>query len=328
MTNKEEFSAKLRGALACPRDYTRLRASRGWLECERGHRFPEEEGIPVFADQVRREPVPANMEACRHTGSELADPFVSDWIVNTNGNLYRRVRGKLPRHPIPAWPLEGSHRGLLADLGCGWGRWCIAAARAGLSPIGVDVHIDAVAAAARIARQLRADAAFACADAECLPLAPDSIDVVFSYSVLQHLDKEKAGRVIREAARVLRPRGICLLQLPNARGLYNLARQAGRGFRAAKPGSFEMRYWSRPEVRRMLENAGLAGVAMRADGFFTQNPQLSDLDLLSPGGKTIVLASHLLCRASRALPFLARFADSIWVQAQKPGASPGSPVSR
>jgi SAM-dependent methyltransferase len=322
MTNGEEIGAKLRGALVCPRDHTRLGASSGRLECERGHRFPEEEGIPVFTDQVRREPVPANMGPCRHTGSMLIDPFVSDWIVNTNGNLYRRIRGKLPRHPIPAWPLDGSYRGLLVDLGCGWGRWCIAAARAGLSPIGVDVHIDALAAARRVARQLRAEAAFACADAECLPLAPESVDVVFSYSVLQHLDKGKARRVISEAARVLRPRGICLVQLPNARGLYNLIRQAGRGFRAAKPGTFEMRYWSRSEVRRVLESAGLTVVAMRADGFFTQNPQLSDLDLLSLGGKTIVLASHLLCLASRAFPLLAHVADSMWVQAQKPLAGP------
>jgi 2-polyprenyl-3-methyl-5-hydroxy-6-metoxy-1,4-benzoquinol methylase len=318
MTTGQEISAKLLGALVCPRDRARLRASHGWLECERGHRFPEEQGIPVFADQVRREPVPANMEPCRHTGSALVDAFVSDWIVNTNGNLYRRVRGKLPRHPIPEWPLDQSHQGLLVDLGCGWGRWSIAAARAGLSPIGVDVHIDALAAAARVARQFRVEAAFACADAECLPLASASVDVVFSYSVLQHLEKEKAARVIHEAARVLRPGGICLVQLPNANGLYNLTRQAGRGFRAARPGTFEMRYWSSSEVCRTLESAGLTGVTMRADGFFTQNPQLSDLDLLSLGGKTVVLASHLLCRASRALALLGHVADSIWVQAEKP----------
>jgi SAM-dependent methyltransferase len=325
MTTGQEISAKVQGALVCPRDHTRLRASHGWLECERGHRFPEEQGIPVFADQVRRELVPANMEPCRHTGGVLVDGFVSDWIVNTNGNLYRRVRGKLPRHPIPKWPLDQGHQGLLVDLGCGWGRWSIAAARAGLCPIGVDVHIDALAAAARVARQFRVEAVFACADAECLPLGPASVDVVFSYSVLQHLEKEKAVRVVREAARVLRPGGICLIQLPNANGLYNLTRQAGRGFRAAKPGTFEMRYWSRAEIRQALESAGFTGVTMRADGFLTQNPQLSDLDLLSLGGKTVVLVSHLLCQVSRVLPMLAHIADSVWVQAERsPAPLPGT----
>lgn len=80
------------------------------------------------------------------------DTFVNDWIVNTNGNLYWRVRGKLPRYPIPNWRFGSGNGKVLVDIGCGWGRWSIAAAHAGFEPIGVDVHIDGLAAASRVAR--------------------------------------------------------------------------------------------------------------------------------------------------------------------------------
>jgi hypothetical protein len=62
----------------------------------------------------------------------------------------------------------------------------------------------------------------------------------------------------------------------------------------------------------------LRNLRIRADGFFSQNPQLSDLDLLSPAGKLIVLASHVGRKTADALPLLVRAADSLWVEANSP----------
>jgi len=42
-----------------------------------------------------------------------------------------------------------------------------------------------------------------------------SMDVVFSYLVLQHLEKEDAVKYLREAARVLKPGGVLATQFPN-----------------------------------------------------------------------------------------------------------------
>jgi ubiquinone/menaquinone biosynthesis C-methylase UbiE len=44
---------------------------------------------------------------------------------------------------------------------------------------------------------------------------PQTMDLVFSYLVLQHLEKEDAVTYIREAARVLRPGGVFVTQFPN-----------------------------------------------------------------------------------------------------------------
>ncbi|HLW81070.1 MAG TPA: methyltransferase domain-containing protein [Candidatus Acidoferrales bacterium] len=315
--------------LACPHDHTALRPKDGALECELAHSFAFEQGVPVFTAQPRREPVPLNMPPMPpvlpvqrqkpSAQTPAIDAFVNDWIVNTNGNLYWRARGRLTRYPIPQWPFGAGNGKTLLDIGCSWGRWSIAAARAGFQPIGLDVHIDALAAAGRVSQQLGADCHFACTGVEKLPIASRSIDCVFSYSVLQHIDKTKVRCAFREFARVLKPGGVCMIQLPNAIGPLSLAQQLRRGFREARPGSFEMRYWSRAEMRRAFKDAGLAGIRIRSDGFFSQNPQLADLDLLSLPGKLLVLVSYAGRKAADALPILARLADSLWIEARAPG---------
>jgi 2-polyprenyl-3-methyl-5-hydroxy-6-metoxy-1,4-benzoquinol methylase len=305
--------------LACPADQTDLRVHDGGLVCDRGHQFLVENGVPILTDNVRREVVPQNMAPCQHLEQDISiDPFVSDWLVNTNGNLYWRARGNLRRYPIPRWPFFHGDGQLLVDVGCGWGRWSIAAARAGFKPIGIDVHIDALAAAGRVTRQVGVQADFVCAGAERLPFRSGSIDVLFSYSVLQHLDREKVAAFFKEASRVLKPDGACLIQLPNKTGLYNILLQAKRNFTDARPGTFEMRYWSKSNIQSVVEKAGLEKLKILTDGFFTQNPQLSDLDLLTTAGKLVVMASHAGRWAAGVLPALTYFADSLWIEARAP----------
>jgi len=315
---------QLTAILACPLDRGSLRAQGETLICGQGHAFPVEGGIPIFTDAVRREAVPKNMGASpRRPGQHGSiDAFVNDWVVNTNGNLYRGARGRLKRYPIPKWPLASAAGKIVVDVGSSWGRWSVAAARAGYFPVGLDVHIDALAAAQRVSRQLGVETAHVCGDVEVLPFRSGSVDVVFSYSVLQHIDRAKVMRFFAEAARVLKPGGVCLVQLPNSCGLYSIMRQAKRGFRDAAPGTFEMRYWTCGGIREAIEKAGLRDLRLRADGFFSQDPQLSDLDLLSPAGKLFVLASHSGRRMADALPPLVRLADSLWVEAVAPQYDP------
>lgn len=302
--------------LACPEDHSRLRREGDDLVCEYLHRFGFENGIPILAGNPRREPTPGNMEPCQIDSGMPVDPFVNDWLVNTNGNLYWSARGRLRRYPIPLWPSCNGEGRLLVDVGCSWGRWTIAAARAGFKPIGLDVHIDALAAGVRVSRQMGTTADYICGDADRLPFQSASVDFVFSYSVLQHLERSTVIRFFREASRVLKPKGVCLVQLPNVFGLLNILQQAKRGFREASSGTFEMRYWSTKTIRQTLEMADLKNVTIRADGFFTQNPQLSDLDLLSHKGRLIVLASSAGLKLVTMLPILTGLADSLWVEAE------------
>jgi SAM-dependent methyltransferase/uncharacterized protein YbaR (Trm112 family) len=309
--------------LCCPLDGTNLFHSDGRLICEVGHAIPVEQGIPVFTEKPRREPKPLNMPSLPPTTvPRPVDAFVDDWIVNTNGNLYWRARGRLSRYPIPRWPSSPSNsangvRQVLVDLGCSWGRWTVAAARAGFCVCGVDIHLDALWAAARVTRELGLSADFACCDIAHLPFKPQTADFVFSYSVLQHLDKQSVEQVLNGIGRILRPGGTCFIQLPNMFGLVSLWRQARRGFREPAKDTFEMRYWTPAQIARAFRDAGLGNLRFRAEGFLLQNTQSEDLDLLSVPGAVAVLSSCAFRSAANAIPPLCRIADSLWLEARK-----------
>lgn len=303
--------------LACPLDHSELRFTENRLECEHQHSFAIEGSIPVFAAEPRREPQPRNMRPLTPDPHSPVDPFVNDWIVNTNGNLYWHLRGRLPRYPIPHWPFEPGQGKLLVDLGCGWGRWCFSAGRAGYSAIGVDVHLDGLQAGDRVSAQLAQAAAFVCSEINTLPFRAGEVDVVFSYSVLQHIERSKVALALREVWRILKPGGQIFIQLPNKFGPVSLLQQIKRGFREARSDSFEMRYWSPSQIRELARASDFADVNLRADGFFSQNPQISDLDLLSLPGKLIVLFSYLGCKTAGTVGPLAGVADSLWLRARK-----------
>lgn len=306
--------------LWCPEHGARVRCTDGLLVCEAGHDIPIEDGVPVFVRHPRREPKPVNMPPLPpRTQPGAVDEFVDDWIVNTNGNLYWRVRGRLRRYPIPGWPAQPANSlgQTLVDIGCSWGRWTIAAARAGYTTWGVDVHIDALWAAQRVTGELQVGSDFACCDAARLPFRPESIDFVFSYSVLQHLDKDTVRSVLKGIGRILRQGGTCLVQLPNAFGAISLLRQMRRGFREAAPGTFGMRYWKRIEIEQAFRKAGFGDVHFGPEGFLLQNTQSDDSDLLSTAGAMAIRASRALRDSSNYIPGLARVADSLWVEAIK-----------
>jgi hypothetical protein len=88
-----------------------------------------------------------------------------------------------------------------------------------------------------------------------------------------------------------------------------------RGFREARSGTFEMRYWSKRLIRETLQTAGFKDTEIEADGYFSQNPQLADLVLLS--GKFVVMTSYAGTKLAQAIPPLVAIADSLWVKARK-----------
>jgi SAM-dependent methyltransferase len=239
------------------------------------------------------------------------DEHVRASLIKTHGNLYRGAR--LTRYPIPAFPLpDGDGRALL-DLGCNWGRWTVAAARAGWHATGIDRAKKSVGAARRVAEQLGLELEYVVGDARELPFDDGSFDAVFSYSVLQHLAKEDMPRVVAEIRRVLRPGGIVWIEMPNARGPLNLARQARRGFSAGE--GQDVRYWTLSELRGTF--GAIGPVEIKADGFLTINPQMADLDLLPHRSRLVVRTSDALRRVSAHVAPLVRVADSVVVHARK-----------
>jgi SAM-dependent methyltransferase/uncharacterized protein YbaR (Trm112 family) len=308
--------------LACPRDHSLLRADGETLRCEQDHEYPFVDGIPVLVVDDEMAPTqpgywarPEQIEAVRRAepppvDGDQVDPYVAELIIGTHGNLYRHLARGLGRYPIPSFPLRSGAGKTLLDIGCNWGRWSISATRAGYEVIGIDPSFEAIVAARRIARQLKANAQYLVADARRLPFADDSFDVVFSYGVLQHFSKRDVAVSVREIARVVHPDGFSWVQMPNAYGARNLYQLARRRFREGD--AFEVRYWRPDELKRTFEEIG--PTELSTDGFLTLNPQVSDLDLLPAHLRTLVRGSELLRKASEKVPALTTVADSVNVR--------------
>lgn len=330
--------------LACPIDRAAISDVAGDLMCAHGHRYPVVDGVPVML----RPDVPgtillaeASLQRTRGSGIdtraphlfleslgisedekrgvlELAarpgriDPVVAYLVAATNGLMYRHLIGSLDEYPIPELTLPDGEGRLLVDVGCSWGRWSVAAARRGYSVLGIDPSLGAVMAARRVASQLQLPTRYIVADARFLPLPENTIDCIYSYSVLQHFSHDDAAAAIAEMGRVLKQGGIAKVQMPTRFGLRCLYHQARRAFRTAT--GFEVRYWTLGALAEVFaRHIGTAN--FEVDGFFGIGLQRADEPLMPPALRRVLHASEGLKAVSRRFRPLVSVADSVFVEA-------------
>jgi len=309
--------------LVCPRDHQALEEQDQHLFCPSGHRYPIVEGIPILllAETPQTHPEGGRSLQVGASGESTPplqtpppgaiDPFVQDVIAATNGMLYLRLVGKLTSYPIPYLGLPRGNGKRFLEIGCNWGRWCIAAARRGYRPVGIDPSLKGIRAARHVAQQLGVKAHYAVADGRYLPFADGAFDQVFSYSVLQHLSKENTRLTLGEASRVLHSDGAFLVQMANCFGIRCLYHQARRGFREGR--NFDVRYWRPGELASTFRTA-FGSARIFVDGFFSLNAQISDVDLLPWKYRSVVYASETLRKISGIFPPLTFMADSLYVE--------------
>ncbi|OGW91429.1 MAG: hypothetical protein A3D28_00420 [Omnitrophica bacterium RIFCSPHIGHO2_02_FULL_63_14] len=185
----------------------------------------------------------------------------------------------------------------------------------GYAVTGIDPSLGAVMAAKRVARQLELPIEYVVGDARYLPFKENSFDVVFSYSVPQHLSRENVGKVLSEISRVLRPGGHCVIQMANRQGIRSLYHQMRRCFRQAR--DFEVRYWSITDLRDTFGKA-IGKTSVFVDCFFGLGLQRSDIPLMPASKRLLIRFSEQLKRMSRKLTFLVNAADSVFVASWKP----------
>jgi len=82
-----------------------------------------------------------------------------------------------------------------------------------------------------------------------------TFDLVFSFLVLQHMEREDAFRYLDDAARVLRPGGALSVQFPNLLSPEYTAAFV-EGARLPSRSAGRVRAYTEPEVRHFLETAG------------------------------------------------------------------------
>lgn len=341
------MDAWLREILVCPRDGGPLECTEHTLSCSAGHRFPIVDGVPVLLldDVEQTHPVvQASIRRARGSPSGEAEDYFADTIGidpdgrarlktmpksgvdpvvqlilrDTCGLLYEPLIGRLRCYPIPQLPLPPGSGEAFLDVGCSWGRWCIAAGRSGYSVVGIDPSLGAVLAARRVSSQLGVNARYVVADTRYLPFAAHSFDVVFSFSVLQHLSQENVRIALSEVARVMKPKGMSLIQMANRYGIRSLFHLAKGIFH--DPGVFKVRYWSPAGLRKAFSQL-IGPTVLSTHAFFGLGVLASDESLLPLRYRLVIRASELLRKVSERLPWLSTVADSVYLRSVREATS-------
>lgn len=331
--------------LICPIDRSPLKYIDGALVSSLGRKYPVIDNVPIMLiDDTEQTIGIASASIARATGKNVVDhrapelyleslgvseaekegivqlannnklgidPVVAYIIGATSGYAYKHLMGNLSSYPIPELRLPITQGEVFLDLGCNWGRWSIAAARKGYTVIGIDPSLGAVMAARRVAKQLGHSIRYIVADARYLPFRESSYNTVFSYSVLQHFSKENVRIVLSEVARVLKPYGTSLIQMPNILGVRCLYHQAKRGFREAH--DFEVRYWTLPELKSLFTNK-IGNSSLSVDCYFGLGLQKADLELMSPNLRLLLNSSEFLRAISLKIGILKYLADSVYIK--------------
>ena len=330
--------------LVCPRHRVSLKLESRTLSCIYGCSFPVIDDIPIMllanenqTIDLARETMNAEskdggdddlyLESLGVSASEregilklvrqqncAIDPVVSYLVGATNGIAYKSLIGVIDRYPIPELRLPEGQGARFLDIGCSWGRWSLAAARKGYQPVGIDPSLGAVMAARRVAKQLGLKASFIVGDARFLPIRSESIDQVFSYSVIQHFSRLDAAAAVKEIGRVLNDTGRSLVQMPTKYGLRCLYHQARRGF--SDGDGFAVRYWTVPALRRMFSDS-IGPTEVSVDCFFGIGLQKSDASMMPTHLKLVIGASELLRETSQVITPLVYTADSIYLANRK-----------
>jgi 2-polyprenyl-3-methyl-5-hydroxy-6-metoxy-1,4-benzoquinol methylase/uncharacterized protein YbaR (Trm112 family) len=240
--------------------------------------------------------------------------FIQAMIVSTCGNLFRGAK-LTGIYPIPEFPMVFAGTNIL-DMGCNWGRWSIAGAKAGYRLIGVDIHLKALKCARWLSQKLTPsnESFFVLADARHMPFAPESFDGVFSYSVLQHFSKPNAMHILAEVQRVMKTNAKSLIQIPNGAGVRNKLALAMRMF--SEGSEFDVRYYSIDEALRLF-GGSIGKSEWSVDCFLGLNVHARDRDLVVPSKRWIIDIADVLLRASEKFPTIAKFSDSIFVSSTK-----------
>ena len=311
--------------LVCPKDKLSLELSENNLICANGHVYPVVEGIPIMLPNdiththigVSRKTFDLVKSATFKSPDPLlgeneeVDRFVQKEIAGSNSNLYRASIGKLKEYPIPQLPLPDGNNKYLLDVGCNWGRWCIAASNKGYQPVGIDPSLEGIMAANRVAKQLGKTIKYVVADSRYMPFRDNFFDTVYSYSVLQHFAKENVKASLVEINRVLKSGGQSKIQMLNTYGLRGLLVQIRRGFRKAT--DFQTRYWTPADLQKTFD--GLIGESkLVVASFFTQG-QPSDKNLFLWRHRLIVNISELLKLIK--ITALVNLADNVFVISTK-----------
>lgn len=142
------------------------------------------------------------------------------------------------------------------EVGCGRGMTLLEFSRCGAQVSGLDYAPSALAICHSLQQQLGMPQAWLVnGDAENLPFPDDYFDLVYSVGVMEHFPDPT--RAFQEQFRVVRPRGLLIVQVPQKYSFYTVAKTVLTKLGHWPYGDWETAY-SAGELTAMSRRAGFA----------------------------------------------------------------------
>lgn len=154
----------------------------------------------------------------RHIDNDVYDRLADEWWDDNSPLTMLRTfvnPGRVPYYErvlVERLRLDPARTRLL-DVGCGGGLMAEEFARMGFAVFGLDASPGTIATACRHAVEQGYEIDYAVGRAEALPYVDGAFDVVACCDVIEHV--ADVDRVLAEAARVLRPGGVFVYDMPN-----------------------------------------------------------------------------------------------------------------
>lgn len=342
----DDLDIDLLDILECPRDHSEVQIEGRNLCCALGHKYPIVNGIPVFLLAEMEQTMgiaTASLNAAENaiggplyldtlglsehekrgierdwiSGGGKVDPAISYLVGATSGWGYVNLIGKLGSYPIPEIPVGHGNGELLLDVGSGWGRWSVSAARKGWRVVGIDPSLGAILAAQRAFSGMGLKISFVCGDARFLPFKAELFHCVFSYSVIQHFSEMDAELAIAEMGKVLQSGGAVKIQMAHKGGVRSRWVRSRPGY--ANGGKFKVRYWSLTSMRNVFEKQ-IGPSKLMAEAFGGLGLLTEDRHYVSTKAKILLIISQMLKKISQFVPGLIWIADSVYVVSDKRSA--------
>lgn len=249
--------------------------------------------------------------------------YIQEMIAATNGKHYRPLVGKLNSLPIPDLPgrvknelRSADCKKWLLDIGSGWGRWLLAGANAGFIPVGLELKLEPAKVAMDLLKKQGKKGFVVVADAGKPPFAPESFDVIWSFSVLQHLHRERAKACLGQCAEMLKKNGLLAIELPTKFGIRNRFIRQSQEKDEDNWDSWVVRYYTRAEVDEVVGRK-FAQIQIEPHAFGGIGYLPVDLKFVPWKFKLAVLASETLRKISSLLTPFTDWADSWFIYARK-----------
>ncbi len=174
-------------------------------------RLESDRYLDLGSERARAERLDAIAATTDLMGLATAYYAMTDEDDDRRQRFLAHIAGGLARGEALAARLPKAGRVL--EVGCGTGGLLVAAARAGIAVVGVDVASRWLVVARRRLADHGLSVPLLAASADRLPWPDGHFDTIVADSVLEHLDDP--ARTLREWSRVLRPGGHLLVWSPN-----------------------------------------------------------------------------------------------------------------